>query len=117
MSTAALSVGLPLLLALLLLVSGTVKLRAGKRARLGTHLPSILEVVVGTFLGFLAVTASFTPPLGLWGSVGAAALAVGSSWHLGRHLADQRARRQRTEGHRLQAYVRHLADQDSGEAP
>lgn len=117
MSTTALSVGLPLLLALLLLLSGVVKLRAGRRAHLGSHLPSLLELVVGAVFGLLAVTGSVTPALGLWGSVGAGALLVASSVHLGRYLAAERRRRERTEGHRLEAYVRHLTDRDSREAP
>src|SRR6056297_1305775 len=106
MSTTMLSLGLPLLAAVLLLASGLVKMRAGRRAHLGGHLPSLLELVLGVGLGLLVVSRGVTAAGGLGLSIAAALLAVGSSVHLGRGLSAQRAFRRRTEGHRLASYLR-----------
>lgn len=111
-----LSFGLPLLLAGLLFISGGVKLRAGKRAHLGSHLPSLLELLLGALLGFAAMSGAITPRAGLWTAVAGGSLVVGSSLHLGRLLSTQRALRQRTESHRLEAFVRYRSQHDPGEA-
>lgn len=110
-----LALGLPLLAAVLLVVSGIVKLRAGRRAHLGGHLPSLLEAVLGAGLGLLVVSGRITPGAGLVLSIAAAVLAVASSVHLGRGLSAQRAFRGRTEGHRLAAYLRQASDSGAGD--
>ncbi len=107
MSPDILSLGLPLLLAAILLASGGVKLRAAKRAHLGGHLPSMLELVFGAGFAYLAVRGAFSPGSGLWASLVAGVLVVASSVHLSRYLAEERARRQRSEGYRLEAFLRH----------
>lgn len=97
---------LPLLAAVLLLISGAVKLRAGKRAHLGNHLPSVLELFVGAGLALLVVRGGIAPRVGLGLSIAGGLLAVASSIHLARGLSAQRSFRRRTEGHRLAAYLR-----------
>jgi len=106
---------LPLLAAVLLLISGLVKLRAGRRAHLGSHLPSLLELVLGAGLGLLVVSGGVTPGAGLGLSIAAGLLAVASSIHLGHGLSAQRAFRRRTEGHRLAARLRQGADSSARE--
>ena len=113
MSTLTLSLAAPLLMAGLLLVSGLVKLRAGERAQLGLHLPSVLEALAALCIGGLAVTGSVTPARGLWATACAALLVVGSSLHLWRRLAARRELRERTEARRLETFVRYLSESDS----
>lgn len=103
-----LSFGLPLLVAALLMISGFVKLRAARRAHLGSHGPSLLELVLGVGLVLLAAGGGMGPGAGLGASIAAGLLTVASSVHLGRGLAAQRALRDRTEGHRLAAYLRQM---------
>lgn len=111
--------GLPLtllapgLLAVLLVASALVKLRAGERAGLGLHLPSLLELLSAVCIGLLVVSGSMTPRIGLWAALVTGTLVVGSSIHLSRRLAHQRRIRELTEGRRLETFVRYLSDGDS----
>ncbi len=102
---------IPLLVltALLLAGSGAFKLRAAARADVGVHLISLVELLAGAALGLLIVAKSLTVGQGMWIAVGAVALIVVSSVHLGKRLSRKRRLRGLTEGRRLQNYVDHVA--------
>lgn len=103
---------LPLLAltAILLLVSGVVKLRAAARAEMGLHLFSLLELLCGVLLFAIMATASLTGEQGLAVVIGATALIVVSSFHLGARLKHQRRIRDLTEGRRLENYLKYFSN-------
>lgn len=98
-----------ILLALLLLASGTVKLRSAARAEVGLHLPSLLEILAGLAL----MSVGFVQTVSLPVIVGGVLLVLGSSLHLFLRLRRRRALRERTEGRRLETYIRYLSEQES----
>lgn len=99
-----------LLAAALLLVSGLLKLRTAARAEIGVHLPSLGEVVAGVALPALALVGP-GPGTGSLALGLAFLLLLGSSVHLTLRLRRRSRLRERTEGRRLESYVRYLSDQ------
>jgi len=94
------------LTALLLVVSGVIKLRAGGRAEIGLHPLSLIELVAGVGLMVRVIAGSVTAGQGMGAAVGAVVLIVVSSLHLGRRLAHKRRLRDLTEGRRLESFVK-----------
>ena len=101
------------LAALLLMASGALKLRAAARAELGVHLPSVVELVVAILLPVLAMGGP-TAETGMAALAGALAVLVASSLHLMARIRHRNRLRDRTEGRRLETYVRYLSDQEDG---
>lgn len=102
-----------LLSALLLLVSGLVKLRTGFRAELGLHLPSLVEVLAGLCLPVVAMGRTLSAGVGLATLVVAFLILVWASVHLAARLRRRNRFRERTEGRRLETYLRYLSDQEN----
>lgn len=100
---------LPVVLAALLATSGAVKVRASTRAHLGVHLPSLLEIVGGVGLGAMGALGVVEGRAGMLLLTGGTAALLASSVHLGLRLAAQRRLRARTEGRRLENYVKYLS--------
>jgi hypothetical protein len=96
---------LSVLTSLLLVLSGGFKLRAGARAGVGLHLLSLLELLAGAGLMMRVMGGGMTAEQGLGSAVGAVALIVVSSVHLGRRLGHKRRLRELTEGRRLENFV------------
>ncbi len=99
--------------AALLLVSGLVKIRTAARAELGVHLPSLVEVVAGLALPAVGVVGT-GPGAGLTALGAALVLLIASSLHLAARLRRRSRYLERTEGRRLESYVRYLSDQSDG---
>lgn len=105
----------PLLVAACSLVfSALLKLRAGDRAGLGLHLPSLAELLLGLAVGGLAVAGGTPTGTAILVLAVAFLVLVASSVHLFVLLRRRDRRRERTEGRRLEAYVRYLSDHDEG---
>ena len=98
------------LTAVLLLVSGVVKLRAAARAEVGLHLFSLLEILFGVLLFPVTAAMPLTGGQGLATVTGATALIVVSSFHLGARLKHQRRIRDLTEGRRLENYLKYFSN-------
>lgn len=94
--------------AVLLLVSGVVKLRAGERAGLGLHLLSVLEVLAGFGLAGVSFTSLVTPALGLGMVLASVALVLVASLHMWMQLKGAVRKRELSEGARLRTYVEYL---------
>lgn len=97
------------LTAVLLLVSGAVKLRAAARAKVGLHLFSLLEILAGALLFLVMMAVPLAGEQGLAVATGATLLIVVSSVHLGSRLRHQRHLRDLTEGRRLESYVKYMS--------
>jgi len=98
----------------LLLASALVKLRAAARMEMGAHLPSVLEASVGLALPVLALSGGLSARFGLAALLLALVLLLGSSLHLAARVRHRNDLRERTEGRRLETYVRYLSDQENG---
>jgi hypothetical protein len=94
--------------AMLLLVSGLVKLRAVARVGLGIGILPLAEVLVGLALLALAIAGPPGAPVGLGAILLAVLLLLGSSFQVGTSLGRLRRARERSEGARLMTYVRYL---------
>lgn len=95
-----------ILTSVLLLVSGVIKLRAAERAGVGVHVFSLVELLGGAALGVAVVAGSLSPEQGMGAVLGAVAVILVSSIHLGRRLGHKRRLRDLTEGRRLENYVK-----------
>jgi len=95
--------------AVLLLVSGVVKLRAVTRVGVGIGILPLAEVVAAFVLLGLAVLARPNATVGLWAIVGGVLLLLGSSFQVGASLGRRRRARERSEAARLQTYLRYLS--------
>lgn len=98
------------LAALLLLVSGLVKLRAGERVGLGIPVLALLEVLVGLALVAFSFLGRMSPRQGLAAVLGAVALVLVSSVRQGLAMKARRQLREQTEGGRLQRYIQVRTD-------
>lgn len=96
--------------AILLLVSGTMKLRAAGRAKLGLHLFSLLEIMFGGLVLFLMISSPLTASQGFGVTVAGTTLIIISSLHLGSRLRHQRRIRDLSEGRRLENYVKYFSN-------
>lgn len=97
-----------------LLASALAKLRVASRAGVGVHRPSVAELVLGLVLAGVAVAGGLTVGGALWALVVGFLVLVASSLHLLGALRRRDERRERTEGRRLEAYVRYLSTHDDG---
>lgn len=93
----------------LLLLSGLVKLRAWSRVSRGVHLFPLLEIAAGLVMGAAVATGAPAPGLGLALVLGAVALVIASSLLLGTELRRMKRDRERSEGARLETYVKYLS--------
>lgn len=106
------------LTALLLLVSGLVKLHAAGRVGLGVTVLPLVEVVAGLALLASAVFAWHPPGnTGLMLVTGAVLLIVVSSTWIGRAISRRWRAREESEGARLVRYVKYLSRQDTQDPP
>ena len=109
-----LSAAAPFLMAAALIVSAAIKLRSAARAGLGTHTPSLFELLAGLAIPALAMV-RVLPPAGMaWALAGGGLLLVGSGLHLLRRLAHRHRLRESTEGRRLETYLRDRTDHENG---
>jgi hypothetical protein len=88
--------------AVLLVGSGLLKLRAADRLKLGIHLLSILELLVGLGIGVSLMAGGLTVAVGFRTLLGALTLVLASSVSLGVKLRVVRRRRNLSEGGLLQ---------------
>ena len=98
--------------ALLLLVSGLVKLHAAGRVGLGVTVLPLVEIVAG--LGLLAPLMFAwrpAPRAGLFIVCGGVLLVLASSGWIGLSMARKRRSRDASEGARLATYVKYLSRQ------
>lgn len=102
--------------ALLLFISGGVKLRAVARVGMGVAVLPLVEVVAGFVLLALVVVGPPSASLGLGAIVAAVLLLLGSSFQVGSALGNLRRARERSEGARLRTYVRYLSPSIDPEA-
>ena len=95
--------------AVLLLISGIVKLRAVARVGMGVAILPLAEVGAGFALVALALVGPPTAPVGLGSILGGVLLLLGSSFQVGASLGRRRRARELSEGARLRTYVRYLS--------
>ena len=98
------------LLAVVLAVSGALKLRAAARLGIGLLPGPLLEMIVAVAVAASPLMAWDLP---IWLLVGAIVLLVASSTHHALLLRDVRRRRRASESVRLEAHVRYLSRPDS----
>lgn len=102
--------------ALLLLVSGLVKLHAGGRAGLGVTVLPLVETVAGlALLAPVAFAWRPGPHTGLAIVLCAVVLVLSSSLWVGAAIARRRHSREESEGARLVTYVKYLSRQEPRE--
>ena len=99
--------------AVLLVGSGLLKLRAADRLKLGIHLLSILELLVGLGIGVSLMAGGLTVAVGFRTLLGALTLVLASSVSLGVKLRVVRRRRNLSEGARLFNYLEYLSQESS----
>lgn len=100
------------LAALLLLVSGVVKVKAAERVGMGLPILPLIELVAGLAIFGVSFTKTFTPGQGFAVVVAAVALVLGSSIHVGMGIRRRQRLRTRSEGTRLANYVQYLSRHD-----
>ncbi len=103
------------LTAVLLFMSGGLKIRSARRVGLGIGLLPLAEVAVGLLVGLagMAVAASGAT-LPRWSLPVAILLLLGSTAHHGSRLAERRRQRAETEGGRLRTHLEYFSgDGDS----
>ena len=101
--------GLLVLTGLLLLVSGGVKLRSGRRARLGAQPLTLLELLAAGVLCVGAAGGLGSAPISVVLVPVCTILVLVSSMHFWTRLSAHRTRRELTEARRLETYVKYLA--------
>ncbi|GMV05496.1 MAG: hypothetical protein AMXMBFR53_17740 [Gemmatimonadota bacterium] len=99
--------------ALLLLVSGGVKMRAAARVGLGLPALAVLEILAGVGVLSQAFVIDLPPGRGLGLVVGSVLLLVVSSVQVGRAVRRRQRLRTASEGARLANYVKYLSREDS----
>lgn len=99
-------------MALLLLVSGMVKLKAAERVALGLPALALLELVAGLGLMVAVFVRTFTAGQGLAVLVGSVALVVVSSVQVGMAVRRRQRLRTASEGARLTNYLKYLSAQN-----
>lgn len=105
---------IPLLVlsALLLVVSGLVKVKAAARVEMGLPVLALAELVAGVGLFSVAFVHRFTAIQGLLAVAGSALLVVVSSLVVGLSIRRRQRLRSASEGARLANYVKYLSRLD-----
>lgn len=103
---------LMVLAAFLLLISGVVKVKAAERVGMGLPVLPLLELAVGLGIFGVAFLRKFSAAQGMGILVGAVALVLGSSIHVGLAIRRRQRLRTRSEGTRLANYVEYLSRHD-----
>ena len=103
--------------AVLLVGSSLLKLRAAERAKIGLHVPSMLELLAGLGIAAWMVVGGPSVEVGFRLVLGAVVLVLVSSVHLGMKLSARQRERDGSEGARLFTYVKYLSQQSSEDEP
>jgi hypothetical protein len=99
--------------AILLVVSGGMKLRSSRRLGLGIGLMPVVELVFGLLIGMAGLAAAVGSfPLPRWSIPVAVLLVLVSTGHHASRLSERRRSRAETEGGRLASHVRYFSGDD-----